>query len=239
MVERFEVAEMLGELVDLQDGLDAGRQWLGHRAGARHGGDQLLRVGMVRAPVNATGRARFDDFAGVHDHDAISDLRDHAEVVGDQEEAHAGFRLQLFQQGQDLRLDGDVEGGGRLVGDQNVGLEGQRHGDHQTLTLTSRELVRVFFEAGRRLGDADARKQLQRRIGRKSPLDAVRREGFGELEAGGVDGVEVAEWVLEDHGDLLAVDLPSFVFRTASGDRDRHSRPRRRLSRRGDNRSGS
>jgi hypothetical protein len=33
----------------------------------------------------------------------------------------------------DLRLDGDVERGGRLVGDQHFRIAGERHGDHGAL----------------------------------------------------------------------------------------------------------
>ena len=44
---------------------------------------------------------------------------------------------------QDLRLRGDVERGGRLVGDQQRRLEHQRHRDHDALALAARELVRI------------------------------------------------------------------------------------------------
>ena len=50
--------------------------------------------------------------------------------------------LQRLQQLEDLRLDGDVERGGGLVGDQQVGLVGERHGDHDALALAAGELVR-------------------------------------------------------------------------------------------------
>ena len=51
--------------------------------------------------------------------------------------------LELGQQFQDLRLDGDVEGRGRLVGDEQLGLVGQRHGDHDALALPAGKLERV------------------------------------------------------------------------------------------------
>ena len=43
-------------------------------------------------------------------------------------------------------LDGDVERGRRLVGDQDVGLVGERHRDHHPLALAARELVRIGGE---------------------------------------------------------------------------------------------
>ncbi len=56
-------------------------------------------------------------------------------------------RLQLAQQLEDLRLDGDVERRRRLVGDQQLGLAGERHGDHHPLAHAARELVRVVVAA--------------------------------------------------------------------------------------------
>ena len=47
------------------------------------------------------------------------------------------LRLQFLEELQDLRLDGDVEGGGRFVRDQEVRLVGQRHGDHDPLPLAT------------------------------------------------------------------------------------------------------
>ena len=45
-------------------------------------------------------------------------LGDHAEVVGDEQDRHAQLLLQPLEELEDLRLDGDVERGGRLVGDE-------------------------------------------------------------------------------------------------------------------------
>ena len=55
-------------------------------------------------------------------------------------------RLELPQELQDLRLDGDVERRRRLVRDQEVGLVGERHRDHHPLALAARELVRIRVE---------------------------------------------------------------------------------------------
>ncbi len=61
-------------------------------------------------------------------------------------------RCRLAQQIEDLRLHRDVERGGRLVGDQDVGPAGQRHRDHHALAHAAGQLVRVFVDAalGRR-----------------------------------------------------------------------------------------
>ena len=54
---------------------------------------------------------------------AVGDLADDAEVVGDEDQAHAGLALEVGEQVHDLRLHGDVERGGRLVGDEDRRVE--------------------------------------------------------------------------------------------------------------------
>ena len=48
----------------------------------------------------------------------------------------------------DHRLRRDVEAGGRLVGDQQRGLAGERHGDHHALAHAAREFERIGRERG-------------------------------------------------------------------------------------------
>ena len=52
------------------------------------------------------------------------------------------------QQLQDLVLDGDVERGGRLVGEQQLGRAGERDGDHHALAHAAGKLVRIARRAG-------------------------------------------------------------------------------------------
>ena len=66
------------------------------------------------------------------------------------------------EQLQDLRLNGGVERRGRLVGDQQVGISGQRHRDHDALDLAAGELVRIGGEPARRVGNADEIEQPPR-----------------------------------------------------------------------------
>jgi hypothetical protein len=53
--------------------------------------------------------------------------------VGDHEDRHAEPPLQVAQEVEDLGLDGHVERRGRLVGDEELRIAGQRHGDHDAL----------------------------------------------------------------------------------------------------------
>ena len=73
--------------------------------------------------------------------------------MGDQHHRHAEAVLHVLQQVEDLRLDGDVERGGRLVGDDELRLAGQRHRDHDALAHAAGELVRVIVHAACGIGD--------------------------------------------------------------------------------------
>ena len=75
---------------------------------------------MQRVVEQRLDRRLLDLAAGIHHHHALGRLGDHAEVVGDQHDRGAGLLLEVEHQVEDLRLDGDVERRGRLVGDQHL-----------------------------------------------------------------------------------------------------------------------
>lgn len=89
-----------------------------------------------------------------HDADPVRDVPDHAQVVGDEKEGEVAVLAQVEQQVEDLRLDGDVEGGGGFVQHQQRGPDGEGAGDGDALALAAGELVGVAGEDGR--GQADA-----------------------------------------------------------------------------------
>ena len=97
-------------------------------------------LGVVEDVVEVT---LLDHPPGVHNQDPVGDLGDDAEVVGYQQRRQVSFAVEPFQEVEDLGLDRDVERGRRLVGDQHLGFERQRHRDHRPLTLPAREFVRV------------------------------------------------------------------------------------------------
>ena len=68
----------------------------------------------------------------------------------------------LVDEVEDLGLDGDVEGGGGLVGDEQLRLAGQRHGDHHPLAQAAGELVGVGVEALPGPGHVDQGEDLER-----------------------------------------------------------------------------
>ena len=85
--------------------------------------------------------------------------------------------LQVAHEVEDLRLDGDVERGGRLVGDEQLRVAGERHRDHHPLAHAAGQLVRIGV--GARLGRRDAHRaqHLDRALARLAapPIARCRR----------------------------------------------------------------
>ena len=156
------------------------------------------------------GEQRFDwcfldDLAAVHHGDAVGHLGDDAEVVGDQHDAGPALGLEGAHQVEDLGLDRDVERGGRLVGDEQLGLGGEGHGDHHPLRLTARELVRVRLGAPFGVGDTDRAQHLDGLLeaGRTARV-AVDLVDLADLVAGREARVQAGVGLLEDHRDPIA-----------------------------------
>ena len=101
--------------------------------------------------------------AGVHDGDVVADVGDHAEVVADDDHRQAGVADQRAQQAEDLGLHGDVEGGGGLVGDQQLRLAGERQRDADALRHAAGQLVRVALQHPLGVDDADLAAAARRR----------------------------------------------------------------------------
>ena len=177
-----------------------------------------MRIAVLGLGEDVLGSAFLDDLAALHDVDALGHLADDAEVVGDEQHGHAHLALQLLQQLEDLRLDGHVERRRRLVGDQQVGLVGERHGDHDALALAARQLVREGIEPLFRIADADLVQQLQHAHAHGLLVHApVHAQHLAHLPLDGVQRVERRHRLLEDHRDAVAAHAPAaaagFSFR--------------------------
>ena len=121
--------------------------------------------------------------------------------------------LQPFDQRQDLRLRRDVERRCRLIGDQNVWFERQRHGDDGALALTTRKLVRIAFEDPLRFVQAHLAQEADRaRFHIEGAAFGMGGESFADLRANRRGGVQRRGGFLADHGDSAAAIRPQPAF---------------------------
>ena len=70
-------------------------------------------------------------------------MLDHAQVVGDEQVGQAELALQILQDVQHLRLDGNIQRRDRLVADDELRAQGQGAGNADALALAAGKLVRV------------------------------------------------------------------------------------------------
>ena len=157
-----------------------------------------------------------DQLAGIHDTDAMRHARHHAQIMRDQQHAHVAFSLQILQQIENLRLDRDIERGGRLISDQQGRVAGQGHGNHHPLFHTTGKLEGIFVEPAIGIGNANGRQQLAgtntNNIGSEI---ATTRQHFANLATDRHDRVEAGRRLLKDHGHATAPNPAHVHFRQA------------------------
>ena len=71
---------------------------------------------------NVANLADFDQLPAVHDANAVDELCHEPHVVSDQQNGRAQSLLDVAERLHDLSLDNNVEGTGRLVGDDHLWL---------------------------------------------------------------------------------------------------------------------
>jgi len=143
-----------------------------------------------------------------HDH-PVGHLGDHAHVMGDQDDRGAEVALQVAQEVEHLALHRHVKRRRRLVGDQHLGAQRQRHGDHHPLAHPARQLMRILSEPPRRFRQAHRAQRLDRPCPR--PGTRHRLMGADRLDQLGADRqhrVERGHRFLKDHRDPVAADRP-------------------------------
>jgi len=146
-------------------------------------------------------------FTQVHDHDVVHHLRDDAQVVRDEYDGHPQFILQLAHERQNLGLRRYVQGGRRLVRDQQTGAAGQRHGDHGALAHAAAQLMRIAIDRSFRLRHPNLVQNVDRLCPRLLLVDfLVQQNRFNDLVANRMDGAERRHRLLKDHRDLAAAN---------------------------------
>ena len=139
--------------------------------------------------------------AEVHNADTVGEVLNDAQVMGDEQNRQTQLLTQVVQQVDDLRLNGNIQSGDGLVGDQQLGVHDDRTGDADTLTLATGELVGITTCVL-----ANQTDQLQHLVNLLVqnflvPL-ALDHQTFGDDLLNGHTGVQRGDGILENHLNL-------------------------------------
>src|SRR5690606_61699 len=169
-------------------------------------GQQRLRDRMARMQENVQDLAAFDDGAGIDDGHLVAYRADDVHAVRDQHDGQAQALVDVQQQAQYGLRGFGVQGGRRLVAQQDLGPVGQRPGDAHALLLPAGQLPGVF---GGMLGQAH---QGQHFVGAPQAFGAG-HAGQLERKADIIQHRARTQQIemLEHHADTLA-ELPQLRF---------------------------
>ena len=158
----------------------------------------------MRVP-QVLGLELLDHAARIHHQHAVAEGRDELEIVRDEDQAHAALGDELVENAQHLHRDRHVERRGRLVGDEQVGIGHQHHGDHGALAHAARHLVRIEREDALRIAHLHGLQHGERLVaGLAAAGLGMGLIGLDDLLADGHDRVQRIFRVLHHHADAPA-----------------------------------
>ena len=164
---------------------------------------------MPRVLQHLLGRTLLDDTAALHHHDSVSDIGHDPEIMRDEEHARVVPPLQILDQGKDLCLRRDVEGGRRLVGDEEVRVEHHGSRDHDALALAARDLVRIGIVEALGIWQAHGGQDLDDLGLALAILElGMDAQDLVDLLADGLDRVEGRHRLLKNHRHARAAQAP-------------------------------
>jgi hypothetical protein len=168
----------------------------------------------VRGTVEDTlGGAPFHDPARVKNSQGIRKTRDEVQVMGHEQERQAPFDGLGPQEVEDLGLNRHIQSGGGFVRDQQPGLSGQSHRDHDPLAHAARKLVRELGRHTGGIGQPRLLEQPQRFLSSRSDLHlAMRLDRLHHLIPDSERRVQTGMRFLEDDTDLPSPQLSPFVL---------------------------
>ena len=186
-------------------------------ASARNAAQQADRVRVARVAEHRVDRTLLHQSSCIEHADPVTHLRDHTEVVADEEHSGLELRLELRHEVEHLRLDRRVEPGGGLVQDQELRILRQRHRDHDPLLHPTGELVGVARHHAGGISDLYLPECLERAVGGLAAGGAEHRERLGDLRADPHARIQGRARVLVDHRDRVRVVVakPARTERTA------------------------
>ena len=197
----------------VDDGEGFWHQLVAHRAQTRHGGQQSAAVRVLRRAEQCRGPAFLDLLALQHDNDPISRFRHNAHIMGDEDDGHALFFLQQFDQLENFGLNSHIQRCCRLVGNQQMRTASQTHGNHHPLAHPARQLVRIIIQPPRRTGNPHAFQNPQGFRARGLRVEpAMVFQSFADLEADGQHRIERGHRLLKNHRQFVAAQMAHLLF---------------------------
>ena len=112
-----------------------------HRVRQRNGRQQAPGVRVDGVLENLLGGAGLQQMPQMQHTDAVGDVLDHGQVVGDEQIGRAGLLLDILHQVDYLCLNGHIQRRDALVRDDELGVHDEGAGNAHALTLTAGELV--------------------------------------------------------------------------------------------------
>ncbi|MNC25182.1 hypothetical protein D3C75_732590 [compost metagenome] len=169
---------------------------------------------MERTEKNIPHRRFFHNASGVHHGNRIRHFGNNAQIMGDQHDSRSHFPVQLVQEVENLGLDGHIQRGCRLIGNQHPRLAQYCHGNHNPLAHAAGQLKGILLQA--RLGRRNAHypenlQHLRLRFLAGSLL--MDSDYLTELVPDSKKRIQADHRLLKDHGYLIATVSAHFLFR--------------------------
>ena len=95
----------------------------------------------------------------MHDENPMGERAHDFQIMADKQIAQTPFGLQPSQQINDLGLHRTIERAGRLVQNDEFGVQNQRAGNRNALALTAGQFMRQGAQPAFGVGNSDARQQ--------------------------------------------------------------------------------
>ncbi len=164
------------------------------------GREEMLGVGVFGVGKDLFSIAALNDFAVVHDDEAVTDGADDGEVVGNEKNGEVAPRAEVGEEIEDAGLHGDVEGGDRFVGNEDAGIHCEGAGNGDALALAAGEFGGVGVHDF--CGEAHLVEEFGDALGAVGlRAEVVDGEDFGDGVTDGFARIEGTDRVLEDHLD--------------------------------------
>src|SRR6266446_8474077 len=167
---------------------------------------QRFGIGVQRRGIKLAGGRGLDDATEIHHRNALADMLDDRQIMGNKEISKTEFLLQVLQQIDDLSLDRHIQCRYRFIADDQFRLDGERARDTDALALTTGKLVRIASHMIRL--QADGLQQIHHTLFKLPPgfRQPVNDQGFANDRADVHARIERCIRVLKDNLDVAAQD---------------------------------